>query len=213
MASKQKKEKDAAVSIDQLIDLEVALYNKRDKMVDDLISKVKKETKDKKIKTLIKRLDANSEKLGALSKLIEKQIKAEQKRLKKEEKEKAKKEKAAKAKAKKNAAKEKKDAAKESKTKFSPKRVVAKTATQTQKKTVTRPKAQAKKTTVAKVAVKPASKTTLDSSKKSVDLNARTAIAQLRNITSMAELDRYLVGEKRTTVLSRAGSRKNALSE
>ena len=42
-------------------------------------------------------------------------------------------------------------------------------------------------------------------------LNARMAIAQLGNIKTLAELEKYLNGETRTTVLSRGNSRRNAL--
>ena len=46
----------------------------------------------------------------------------------------------------------------------------------------------------------------------STGLNARMAIAQLAHITSLADLEKYLAGETRATVLRRGNSRRNALN-
>ncbi|MGB3467941.1 MAG: hypothetical protein WBA74_21830 [Cyclobacteriaceae bacterium] len=46
---------------------------------------------------------------------------------------------------------------------------------------------------------------------KSMDLNAKRAVSGMQDVKSVEELDKYLEGETRSTVLKRADSRRNAL--
>ncbi|MEL7148072.1 MAG: hypothetical protein AAFO69_16980, partial [Bacteroidota bacterium] len=94
---------------------------------------------------------------------------------------------------------------------------IVKVTVQKEKPVAPKPVAQsagAAKTKAAPKAVKPAAEVSTKSTQtgQSADLNARMAIAQLGSIATVAELDKFLAGETRATVLRRGKSRKNALT-
>ena len=170
MASKsdKKKKKEKVIQLSELVAIEKALQKKYSKVVNSVLSFVKKEGKKGKMKVLASRLSILEDKLINVDQAIQVQAKKEKKAVKKKEK------------------KEKKSG------KTTLKGI--KSGNETTKKPVVKEKPSVS-----------------NSSEKSTDFNAKQAISELQKLNTKEEVQGFIKGDQRVTVLARAKSRINAL--
>lgn len=211
------KQKEKPVGLKKLQALEGAFLKKQEGILNELLTAIKKGEKSKVLKTLVKKFEKSKNKLSLLLDEISKVEKAEVKKNVKEKTLKLTKKKGS-IKADKTKKLAKKGSGKSAE-KSSMKVVVTKPAENlkkpAKKTTASKPtvsKAKVTKPKVFKVSKVAATKATAAESK-STSLNTKLAVAAMQEIKTSEELDQFLIGETRVTVLKRAGSRRNALSD